>query len=453
MTVYDRWHHAPEPGEQPCEHSRGRRKLYASADHGTGDRWQVRWREPGTGKQRKKNFALRDGDNRNIHADAFDKHIQGTIIARNYSDPKAGEITLQEYAETWRKGRTHGEGTAARVESHLRCHVYEAAPDTARTRKGGVSIGQHPMAVLSSRPSLSAAWIAAMPLAEGSRRKVVEVVSAVYRAAMEDGIIGRNPLDSSAVDRPGRGGSSAEPLAAADVDAIAAGLPERYRVLARLGAGTGMRQMEMSGLGADDITGGRRRRIRVVRQLLHTKQGLRFAPVKNRKPHDVPLAASLGELLDEHMRRYPPVLVTLPWHEPGSKLHGTPVPVRLVLTRPDATPLTRGSSDSAWRTAVTRWAAARTPGGRRRRVLAAGTGMHRLRHTYASMQLRKGVDVVRVAAWLGDSVDELVRTYAHMLPGDDGDAGREAVDAFFRPSAPDVPAAPQLTASLLAVPV
>lgn len=453
MAVYDRWHREPEPGDQPCEHSRGRRRLYASADHETGDRWQVRWRDPATGKQRKKNFALRDGGNRNLHADAFDKHIQGSIVAGNYADPKAGEITLAEYAETWRKGRTHGEGTSARVESHLRCHVYEAEPDSARTRKGGVSIGQHSMSALSARPTLSAAWIAAMPLAEGSRRKVVEVVSAIYAAAMEDGIITRNPLASKSVSRPGRGGTRAEPLPAEAVDAIAAGLPERYRILARLGAGTGMRQMEMSGLGADDITGGRRRRVRVVRQLLHTKQGLRFAPVKNRRPHDVPLAASLGGLLDGHMRRFPPVPVTLPWHEPGSKLHGTPVTVRLVLTRPDATPLTRGSADSAWRTAVTRWAAARTPGGRRRRVLAAGTGMHRLRHTYASMQLRKGVDVVRVAAWMGDSVDELVRTYAHMLPGDDGDAGRDAVDAFFSSCAPDVPGRAPAAASLLAVPV
>ena len=38
------------------ENSRGRTKLYPSADHGKGDRWQVRWRDA-DGKQCKRNFA------------------------------------------------------------------------------------------------------------------------------------------------------------------------------------------------------------------------------------------------------------------------------------------------------------------------------------------------------------------------------------------------------------
>ena len=69
MSVYDRWHKTrPGPGEEPCrEHSRGRTKLYPTADHGKGDRWQVRWRDE-TGQQRKRNFAKRDGTDPERHA-------------------------------------------------------------------------------------------------------------------------------------------------------------------------------------------------------------------------------------------------------------------------------------------------------------------------------------------------------------------------------------------------
>jgi len=56
-----------------------------------------------------------------------------------------------------------------------------------------------------------------------------------------------------------------------------------------------------------------------------------FAPVKNRKEHDVPLAASLVPILAEHIRRYPPVPVKLPLKEPDGDL----VTFRLIVTRPD----------------------------------------------------------------------------------------------------------------------
>lgn len=447
MAVYDRWHREPDGNGEPCRCRNGRGgRLYPSADHLKGDRWQVRWRDPATGKQKKKNFALKDGRDANTHAEAFDKLVQGRIQTRNYTDPDAGNVTFRDYAEQWRASRTHGDVTARNVESRLRNHVYEGEPDSGRTPKGGVSIGQHAMGLLAQRPTLCASWIAAMPLAKGSRRGVVSAALSVFDAAVEDGIIGRNPLRSPAVERPGRADRDAEPFTAAELDAIAAKMDERYRVIPRLAAGTGMRQMEMSGLGADDVHAtGKRPRIRVARQLLTVGGELRFAPVKNRKPHDVPLAEPVADALEDHMRRFPPVPVTLPWHEPGSKMHGQPVTVRLVLTRPDGTPLTRGSSGSAWETGVRRALKGKVPGagkGRRTR----GYNIHRARHTAASAWLRAGVDVVRVASWLGDTVKVVTETYAHLMPDDhDGEAaGRQAVADFFRPSAPGVPQAGSL---------
>ena len=451
MAVYDRWHLAnPKAGADPCKCRNGRGgKLYPSAAHLKGDRWQVRWDDPNsaTRKQPRRNFALKDGADPNIHADAFDKVIQSQIIRRAYADPRAGEVTLQKYAETWRAARGHSDDTAAKLAARLRNHVYldPARPDSGRAPRGALAIGQHPLALLAQRPSLLAAWVASLkgPLpAERSQRQVVDDVAAVLGAALEDGAIGRNPLKSSAVSKPGRRGPKAKPFTAAELTAIEDELPERLQVLPRLGAGTGARAMELAALGVGDFQFlGRRPRVTVERQLKKISGQLVFAPLKNRKVHDVPLAPSVAAAVAQHLADHPAAEVTLPWHDPRNpKEHGRPVTVRLVLLADPGTPLTRAALQGAWRAAAAKAVKAVRREGQRH-LFAAGQNLHRLRHTYASAQLRAGVDVVRVAAALGDTVDVVVKTYAHLMPGDaDGDAQlRSAVDAFFAPCAPDVP--------------
>ena len=57
--------------------------------------------------------------------------------------------------------------------------------------------------------------------------------------------------------------------------------------------------------------------------------------------------------------------------------------------------------------------------------------MHALRHTAASIWLSRAADIVAVAAWLGDTVETVHRTYAHLMPDAD-DRGRKAMDQFFK---------------------
>ena len=78
-----------------------------------------------------------------------------------------------------------------------------------------------------------------------------------------------------------------------------------------------------------------------------------------------------------------------------------------------------------------------------KRKAARDQGMHALRHTAASAWLSAGADIVAVAAWLGDTVETVHRTYAHLMPDAD-DRGRKAMDQFFKRvgdegSAPNVP--------------
>ncbi len=185
-----------------------------------------------------------------------------------------------------------------------------------------------------------------------------------------------------------------------------------------------MRQGELFGLALDDIDFLRHKVIHVHRQVRLIGNVLCFAPVKNGKAHDVPLAASLAPVLAEHIRLYPPAEVTLPWLMPDGK----PVTFALLVTRPDGTAMHRNRfNESQWRPARVK---AGIPAAR-------DQGMHVLRHTAASAWLAAGVDIVSVAAWLGDTVKTVWETYAHLMPDAD-DRGRKAMDVFFTRSAPDV---------------
>jgi integrase len=68
-----------------------------------------------------------------------------------------------------------------------------------------------------------------------------------------------------------------------------------------------------------------------------------------------------------------------------------------------------------------------------KRTAARDQGMHGLRHTAASAWLSAGADIVAVAAWLGDTVETVYKTYAHLMPDAD-ECGRKAIDQFFRQS-------------------
>lgn len=435
MAVYDRWHRDPRPGDEPCRCGTRRTPLYPAAGHLRGDRWQVRWRDP-AGRQRKRNFALKVGSNPGLHADAYEAKVQRDLDRRDYVDPSAAEVTLHDYAEQWRLSRSHDTVTAGHLERRLRLHVYEAPATPGRTPRGGAAIGQLRMGALARQPSAVQAWIASMPLLASSARLVVGDVSAIFRAAMDDGIVGRDPTAAASVRRPAGRTRKARPWTPGQVDAMTAALPGRYAIIPRLGAGTGMRQGEIFGLAVEDIRFlGRNPEIAVSRQVKLVGGALHFAPLKNRRPHAVPLAPSLAPRLARHLELYPAAEVTLPWHDlsdPGK--HGKPATFRLVLTDGQGRALDRARFAGVW-----------VPARRRAGIGAAAeegarpaNGMHALRHTYASAQLRAGVDVVRVAAWMGDTVGVVVKTYLHLMPGDSGDDGRAAVDAFFGPCAPDV---------------
>jgi integrase len=130
--------------------------------------------------------------------------------------------------------------------------------------------------------------------------------------------------------------------------------------------------------------------------------------------------------LSEYIRRFPPIPVTLPWHEPSSpKLHGQPVTRELILTRPGG----RVMYAEPFQPAV----AEGVESGRGSGAGARLNGFHVTRHTFASACLSDGPNPAKVAALLGDTPEVTLSTYAHFLPDDD-DRAREILGSFFRPA-------------------
>ncbi|HZR53648.1 MAG TPA: site-specific integrase [Streptosporangiaceae bacterium] len=430
MSVSDRWHKAyPKPGEEACKCGTAKHPLYPSAKHKQGDRWEVRWRDENK-KQKHKSFAKKEGKNPEIHADAFDAKISAELDAGTYTDPASGDTTFEDYAETWRKARTHGETTGINVEHQFRLHVYSDPDNQGRSRRGGPALGHHKLRDLAKRPSLSQQWIAGMKLADSTKVKVVDRVSEVYAAAVDDGLIPRNPLHAKSVSRPDPDDHEAIPLTLAELDALSLALrhmpgckadcdrcgPSRYEILPYLGATTGERQGEMFAIDAEQDIDFLRRVLHVRRQVKIIRGKQVFAPIKNDRVHDVPLTDDDVVMLSEYICACPPEKVTLPW----VKADGDLVTFTLLLSRGPGLPMHRKPVNDRWRAALKR---AGIPADRYHM-------MHVTRHTFVSACLSAGISVRAVAEFIGDAEATVQKTYSHMMP-DDRDRARKAKGQFF----------------------
>jgi integrase len=329
------------------------------------------------------------------------------------------------------------------VEYQFRLHVYSDPENPGRTRRGGPALGHHSLRELAKRPSLSQQWIAGLrqSLSDSTAEKVVINVSSVFGAAVDDGLIPRNPLLAKSVTRPDPDKHEATPLTLDELDALSAALrhmpgcpagcgrcgPSRYDVLPYLGAATGQRQGEVFGIDARQDVDFLRRVVHVRRQVKIIRGKQVFAPVKNDKIHDVPLTDAAAVMLAEYIREYPPEPVTLPW----VKVDGDPVTFTLLLSRGPGLAMHRKMVNDRWQAALKR----------------AGVTcdryhmMHVLRHTAASAWLSAGISVRAVAEFLGDTEATVQATYSHMIP-DDRERARKAMERFFARPEPDAEKAP-----------
>ncbi|MCZ4122618.1 tyrosine-type recombinase/integrase [Streptomyces sp. H39-S7] len=390
---------------------KGKTTRVKSERHGSGLRYRARYVGP-DGTEKSKSFP--DGQKR--LADKWLAQIEADMARGQYIDPKAGRTTFQQYAERWVAAQTTDVSTRAGTESRLRLHAYP-------------HMGSRPLG--SFQPEHIREWSRHLEdkgLAASYRRVIFANVSAVFTAATDDGLIGKNPCRASSVKAPAMVPSRVRPWTAERVFAVRAALPAQYRAMADAGGGCGLRQGEIFGLPVDEVgflTGW----VHVAYQVKLVDGQAVFAPPKRGKVRDVPLPERVGQAFAAHMKQFPPVDVTLPWLAPG----GRPVTKKLMFTAPDGGALLRNNFNvQAWKPALVAAGVLPEPEPGQRIAESREDGMHALRHFYASVLLDGGENVKALSSYLGHSdAGFTLRVYTHLMPSSESRT-RKAVDGMYR---------------------
>ncbi len=292
MSVYDRWHKShPAPGDAPCtEHSNGRTRLYATAEHMQGDRWQVRWRDE-SGHQCKRNFPRKKGTNPETCAEAFDAQRTADVSRGEWIDPRIGRTPFRDYAPVWMKSRLHKTGTADTYALHLRNHIVPA-------------FGDYGLAAI--RPTMVQQWVKDLQTVKGLAPRTIETIYVIFasimRGAVRDGYLRKTPCADTRLPEIAK--THVQLLAQGEVLALFSAMPQRYAVLVLLGAAAGLRQGEAFGLVLDRIDSAMGM-ITVNQQVVIVdRRAVLASPKTSSSFRDVPMPRFLQGAIAEHAARH-----------------------------------------------------------------------------------------------------------------------------------------------------
>ncbi|MGH9120731.1 MAG: tyrosine-type recombinase/integrase [Acidimicrobiales bacterium] len=365
----------------------------------TGDgqvRYEVRLR--GTdGKERSRTFRTKKD------AERYERTQLTAIEHGLWIDPRAGKVTLEAWGTEWQRTVVHLRETTQRIyEANLRNHIY---PEL-----GGIELGK-------LTPSMLRAWLAGLttkvgrrgtPLAPASVSQAYRTLNRVLSAAVDDELLGRNPL---------RGVKPPQPkpevmrfLTHDEVATLAAEVDSRYRALVLVAAYTGLRAGELIGLRRKDVD-LLRRTITVVEQVQYIggrHQVLTPKTAAGRRSVAVP--SSVAQVLEEHLSGFA---------EPG--------PDGLVFPAPEGGYLRlENFRKRVWQPAVAK----------------AGVGplrVHDLRHTCASLAIAAGADIKVLQRMLGHASAALtLDRYGHLFPGQ-AQSVADRLDESARQARPQAP--------------
>jgi integrase len=402
--IQDRWYKTETDAN-------GRTIRVKTDRHGSGLRYRARYVGP-DGTEKSKSF--RDGQKR--IAEKWLSGIEADMTRGLYVDPSAGKVTFKDFATQWLASQTTDPSTIVNMELRFRLHAFP-------------HIGSRAMSTF--QPGHIRMWARALQdsgMAASYQRTVFANVSAVFGAAVDDGIIGRNPCRAGSVKAPKLDPRKIKPWTRERVLAVRGGLPEQYATTVDLGAGCGLRQGEIFGLALDevDFAAGT---IHVARQVKLIGSDMVFAPPKGGKLRDVPLADVVSYALATHITHRVPIDVTLPWKTPD----GPPVTAKLLFYSRERKALNRNYFNMyLWKPALVSAGVIpeRSPG--ERFSQSREHGMHALRHYYASVLLDAGENIKALAEYLGHSDPGFtLRTYTHLLPNSQ-DRARKAIDQVFQ---------------------
>ncbi|MFK8849379.1 tyrosine-type recombinase/integrase [Streptomyces sp. Ac-502] len=381
--------------------------------YGVGLRYRARYIGP-DGTEKSKSFP----DRQKRLAEQWLTDTASDMSRGHYIDPRAARITFKSYAEKWLRTHTADVSSQIVAEQRLRLHAFPV-------------LGSRPLD--SFRPEHIRGLVSALeanPAVSGAyARNIYGDVRAVLSAAVDDGLLPRNPCSAKSVRPPASERRRVVPWLPTQVHAVRAALPKRYRTMVDTGAGCGLRQGEVVGLAEDalDFEGGV---LRVVRQVKLIRGKAVFAPPKCGKERDVPLPSSVAEAIRVHMDAFKPVEITLPWRKPD----GPQVTARLLFTNTAGGVVWRSNFNiQEWKPALAVAGLIPDAGENGKYASARAHGMHALRHFYASLLLEAGESIKAVSQYLGHTDPALtLRVYAHLMPSSQ-ERTRKAVDRAFQP--------------------
>lgn len=392
----------------------GAKKREKTARHGKGKRWLAIWTDL-EGREQTRAFAKKS------EAERHGSLMEADKARGNYIDPNGAKTRLVTLVEGipgddgkqgWLASLTADPSTRDIYRGHWRVHI--------KPKFGQREIG-------SIRPSEIRAWVKQLEtrLANSTANRVLTFLDQLLQSAVDDELIAKNPCASKAVKKPKAEPRRVVPWSVPRLLAVTEALPPRYRILAILGSGLGLRQGEIFGLSVDDVD--------VVKGVVHVRQQTKivdkkqvFGMPKHDRERTVPLPTSVADALVEYLERFPAREVTLPWEETD----GDPLTLRLIVTSRESKALNRNYINTyVWKPALVAAGvitqadlAVRVPGRRNQRNRVHG--MHMLRHLYASLLLDAGVSPKALAEYLGhQDAGYTLRTYTHLIPGTEGRAG------------------------------
>lgn len=357
--------------------------------------WQARWRDP-AGNQKQKCFPIDEGGYK--AAVAHLERVRGEVRSRTYFDPKRGEITLSQWWDLWWPAQPQRAVTTTnRKLSSWRAHI--------EPRWGKWRMCDLEYIALQ-------AWLTREVKGYHTRKKVLELLSAMLRDAVRDGKrIPFNPAAEVQLDAaPKKDAEETRPPTHAQVDLIRQHVAVWYRPLVVFLEETGMRWGEATGLrwAHVDLEAQHLR----VKEVLSEDKGTLFrkaAPKSVAGFRTVPLTPAAIDALDTMAARFRPVLTLSPIGD-GRDLHAE----ELVFRGPLGGTLTRHNFRRTWIPAIQAAGLARKVRNEETKRDEWWPRVHDLRHVFATRLKDLGVPEKDVQTVMGhDRGSKVTWLYQH----------------------------------------
>jgi integrase len=339
------------------------KRHFGSIRRRSSGRWQATYRHDGRLHNAPQTFATKSD------ALAFLSITEADIHRGAWIDPRAGKIRVKDYADEW---------LARRPDLALRtAELYRYLLDKHILPELGAST----LAALA--PSKVRGWHAKLAQAHPSTAaKAYRLLATIMRTAVTDGLILASPCK---VVGGGTERSAERPIASlAEVEALAAAMPERFRLIVLLATWCQLRRGELLGL--------RRRDIDVLRESVSIQQSRTFTRygrsfVKEPKTaagrRTLAIPANVLSAIDDHLERFT-----------------APDPDALVFTGTTGAALTPGVLQKAW-------------AGARRSIGRSDLHLHDLRHTGLTLAAATGATTAELMHRAGHASANAALRYQH----------------------------------------